>query len=215
MTRIRVSCDISVHGWARPSCVDLPLAEGMEMIDATLLRSFSVCEPVDTDVACSNPAIIGALKRWYCIGAVRRYAARQMQRQTTTLDSPETDAAAREGCQTDFGDVQKQAAGVSASHEPQNCRARNNWQGVLNRTLEPYLGQNMMAAGGFFSYSYQGIAVEKDLLDLFMWMITRRHGFCTTAYIPLDDRPHSAESYAATLTCGRRAIGHILNVREE
>lgn len=62
----------------------------------------------------------------------------------------------------------EQAAGVSASHEPQNCRARNNWQGVLNRTLEPYLGQNMMAAGGFFSYSYQGIAVEKDLLDLFV-----------------------------------------------
>ena len=41
-----------------PSCVDVPLAEVVRLVDATLLRSFSLCEPVDVDVSCSSPAIM-------------------------------------------------------------------------------------------------------------------------------------------------------------
>lgn len=41
-----------------PSFVDVLLAERVRLVDATSLRSFSVCEPAEVDVACSNPAIM-------------------------------------------------------------------------------------------------------------------------------------------------------------
>ena len=45
--------------WVSPSFVDeVPLEERVRLVDATSLRSFSVCEPVEVDVACSNPAIM-------------------------------------------------------------------------------------------------------------------------------------------------------------